>query len=156
MRSTTSEVSRTCWADSSGFCLIPLGGRRRCQITSSQKSNFASKTESGPDRLNSALNEVSQYLFTMSVTSQQASSNGCLRERHVAPTTTSQKDAENAMDRMDEHLNGSAQKEKKTFGRTPGGTGKQFNSCETRLLSIEGNSMPLFHPCQLDVDAYHL
>jgi hypothetical protein len=92
----------------------------------------------------------------MSATSREASIGGGLRERHAVQTTTSQINPENSTDRMDERLNGHVEKEKKTFGRTPGGTGKQYNPCYARLLSIEGNSMPLFSCCPLSTDAYYL
>ena len=63
----------------------------------------------------------------MSATSQETSTGGGLRQRHAIQNTTSQVDAENPMDRMDGRLNGHVEKEKKTFGRTPGGIGKKFN-----------------------------
>jgi hypothetical protein len=47
-----------------------------------------------------------------------------LRERPVARASNGQINAENTTDRMDGHAIGHVEKGKKTFGRTPDGTGE--------------------------------
>ncbi len=60
---------------------------------------------------------------------------GALREGHVGQSATSQINVTNERDQMDGQDHRNVEKEKKTFGRTPDGTGKIRNLKRRRHLS---------------------
>jgi hypothetical protein len=63
----------------------------------------------------------------MSASPPEASTAEGLRERHISQTKSSQINIANGTEPVVENGNGHAWKEKKTFGRTPDGTGELRN-----------------------------
>lgn len=61
---------------------------------------------------------------------------GNLRERHIGQSAASQATGASTRDRMDGQAYRNIEKEKKTFGRTPDGTGKIQNLKGRRYRSV--------------------